>query len=842
MHKLTPYLWYPVLVGNALLLLALTRMADMPLPVTVYLPIVMTAGALFCLEWARPARRQWWPATRDLQGDSLYMLIVQIVLPRALMLLLAVRLEAAGARDLGPAWWPQAWPYAAQLLLMLLLADLLRYWLHRACHALPALWRLHEAHHAPRLLYTLNVGRFHPLEKCLHFALDTLPFVLLGVGPEVIAGYYVLYSVNGFFQHANVRLRYGGLNYLVASATAHRWHHAQGGAQGPCNFGSTLIVWDLLFGTFHLPRSQPRRIGIADASYPDDVLAQCLRPFGRLHVRSRLVQCLLGIVLRLRLAVAALRYSRLCVNPMRGQRRLLRRILHENRDSAFGQRYRFADLPDERAYTSQLPIHEYEALRPYVEAEIDSGKAMLTAARPRRYLQTSGTTGKPKLIPVTPAFEENLRQTQRLSAALQYRACPRAFDGALLVIAGAATESLLPDGRPIGAASGLLAGKLPWLLRDRLVLPAELSDIADAGLRQLLILRLALARRDLTLMATANVTTLLALLRLYREQRTQLLADLREGGFQREAELPARVREAVRARLAPDRARADELAALGAAPRIADLWPRLAAIATWTSGSAAVALGRLREELDPACRVLELGYLASEYRATLTLGRQSGSGLPNIDANFFEFVACADWDRGERRTLTLDGLRKGTDYYVIVTTVSGLYRYFINDIVRVTGFAWRMPLLRFVQKGKGVTSITGEKLYECQLLAAVQSAAAEHEVAPMFVYALANEITTAYEIYLECDGARPPALPLAAAIDAALCRQNLEYAAKRASGRLGAASLHWLRPGSFDALRRRAVDHGQRDAQFKIVALDYRARCPFDIDKYLATGGVQCTH
>jgi len=106
---------------------------------------------------------------------------------------------------------------------MVLAVDLLRYALHRACHRYPLLWRLHEVHHSPEILYALNVGRFHPIEKALHFMLDTVPFLIFGVAPEVIAGYFLLYSVNGFFQHSNLRLRYGWLNYLVGSAETHRW-------------------------------------------------------------------------------------------------------------------------------------------------------------------------------------------------------------------------------------------------------------------------------------------------------------------------------------------------------------------------------------------------------------------------------------------------------------------------------------------------------------------------------------------------------------------------------------------------------------------------------------------
>ena len=66
------------------------------------------------------------------------------------------------------------------------------------------------------------------------------------------------------------------------------------------------------------------------------------------------------------------------------------------------------------------------------------------------------------------------------------------------------------------------------------------------------------------------------------------------------------------------------------------------------------------------------------------------------------------------------GSKPGRRYYVLFTTAAGLYRYFMNDLVEVTGFFHRTPLLRFVQKGKGVTSLTGEKLYEAQAIEAVQ--------------------------------------------------------------------------------------------------------------------------
>ena len=836
MHRFSLYLWYPLLLVSAVAMFALLRTMDASLLATTYLPILVTGAALVVLEWARPARASWRPVRDEVRRDALYMLAVQIIVPRALMLLMVIGLGNAEVVRTDLDGWPSAWPYPVQVFLMLVAADFMRYWLHRACHRWTPLWRFHEVHHAPERLYALNVGRFHPLEKCCQFAVDTVPFVLLGVRPEVIGGYYLLYAVNGLFQHANVRMRYGWANYLVGSAETHRWHHVRDAKGGHCNYGATLILWDRLFGTFYLPRALPHRIGITDTTYPRGLLAQWLRPFQAPLARGILGRVLLKSALRLVLLVEGLRLGRDIFDPKRRQRAVLARIIEANRDTSFGRLHRFDKLGDYAAFARRVPINSYEDLRPFVEEEIRSGTQALTRERPVRFVQTSGTTGQPKLVPLTDTVLRYAARMQRLAAALQYRACPRAFDGAILAIVGAADETRLTDGRIVGAASGALAGHTHWLLRERFVLPPVVASIDDATLKYLVVLRLALARRDVSLCVTANATTVLALLRLYHEHHAALIEDLRQGTFFRQDDLAKSVAAELAPRMRADPRRAAELACLGAAANLGELWPSLAAVVTWTSGSAAIALGRLQQVLAPDCRILELGYLASEFRATLTLGHRAGSGLPTLDSNFFEFAERNSWERGERALVTLDGVRKGVDYYIVVTTPGGLYRYFINDLVRVTGSIGRTPLLRFVQKGRGVTNLTGEKLYESQVLDAVKQVATDAGIEVVFALTLANEATFRYDVYLETDSAmRPDCEPVAAALDTILKQTNVEYAGKRAGDRLHAPRVRWLRAGSYEALRAWSCERGQREAQFKVVSLDYRARFAFDIDACVAT-------
>ena len=209
------------------------------------------------------------------------MVAVQMVLPQLLGLVVALTLLDSLETLALPMvrLWPRALSVWLQVALMLVVAELLRYPLHVAAHNTKTLWRLHAVHHSPKKLYWLNVGRFHPAEKALHYTLDTLPFLLVGVGPEVVALYFVFYAVNGFYQHSNVDVRYGPLNYLVSGPELHRWHHSKQIDESNRNYGNNLIVWDLVFGTWFLPRdARVGDLGLLNRDYPPDFVGQMTAP------------------------------------------------------------------------------------------------------------------------------------------------------------------------------------------------------------------------------------------------------------------------------------------------------------------------------------------------------------------------------------------------------------------------------------------------------------------------------------------------------------------------------------------------------------------------------------
>jgi hypothetical protein len=478
-------------------------------------------------------------------------------------------------------------------------------------------------------------------------------------------------------------------------------------------------------------------------------------------------------------------------------------------------------------------VQDYEALRPYIDDQRRTGAQALTAESPVFYAQTSGSTGTPKYIPITPSGLEMHRAEQALFSYLQFRACPQAFGGKALGIMGAAVEGHLDTGHAVGSVSGHLYQALPPSVQSRFVVPPAVSGISDYDLKYLVILRLALAEPGITYMGTPNPSTFLRLLDILNARRDLLLRSLHTGTLDGLDGLDGAVREAVTARLRADPARAASLRA-AASLTFANVWPDIRLVTTWTGGSCGIALEALRRKLPTEAMVMELGYQSSEFRGTIALDAETPHGLPPLHHHFFEFVEQATWDSGHAAFCTLGELEAGRRYYILVTTASGLYRYFMNDLVEVSGFFHRTPLLRFIQKGKGVTSLTGEKLYEGQAIDAVLNTTVSHGVASSFFLLVADENTSAYQLLVESDdGIRSDSREFAAAVDRRLGELNIEYHAKRLSGRLGPLTIAWLKHGAADAYKRACIGAGQREGQFKPAVLQYRRNLILSFDDYL---------
>ena len=236
------------------------------------------------VERIHPRHPSWNRARGDVQTDSIHLVVSMIALPPLLeigLLMLLLGASVQLSEMVGTTLWPAEASLVVQLVLAMVISQFGEYWVHRLMHTHPLLWRLHATHHSPRRLYWLNAARFHPLDTAISYVAGNAPLILLGAGPDVLLLYTVWIAVHGMFQHCNIHLRLGPLNWIFSMAELHRWHHSLVLEEANANYGNNLLFWDIVFGTVYWPadRDASERIGLAEIEdFPQDYLGQILSP------------------------------------------------------------------------------------------------------------------------------------------------------------------------------------------------------------------------------------------------------------------------------------------------------------------------------------------------------------------------------------------------------------------------------------------------------------------------------------------------------------------------------------------------------------------------------------
>jgi hypothetical protein len=517
------------------------------------------------------------------------------------------------------------------------------------------------------------------------------------------------------------------------------------------------------------------------------------------------------------------RFYGACRRPAETQRRMLAAIVRRNADTEFGRLHGFGRIGTLEEFQRSVPISSYEDLVPYIEAATDGKPKQLTSRSPRLFTTTSGTTGARKYIPMT---EEGRRTKSRLMALWLFglfRDHPGITKGRIMSVVSPEVESHSPSGIPIGSESGHRYRNLPRPVRWMYSSPYEVFTLEDYEAKYYALLRVA-AGQDITCIVTPNPSTIVLLGDRLAEHAERIIRDVHDGSLSEEFNIPSHIKRSMRLR--PNPARARELEdAVGKGDgylRPGHAWPRIAAIGCWRGGTVGSYLATFDRYFPRRPPIRDLGYLATEVSGSVPLSDETDAGVLAVITSVFEFRPEEDEGAG---LLPVERLEVGRRYFIFVTTPSGLYRYDMNDIVEVVGTFERTPLIRFVQKGKGVVSFTGEKLYETQVIAAVEEALTDRRGTYNFIAAVAELIQETSRprlvFLIEFDDRvddRDGSL-LVRRLDEELGNQNSEYSAKRKSFRYDPPIMRVVRRGQFDAYRRRMVERGRSDGQFKVLRL-----------------------
>jgi len=489
-----------------------------------------------------------------------------------------------------------------------------------------------------------------------------------------------------------------------------------------------------------------------------------------------------------------LRFRQALAHPSKAQRGLLRHYLQPNAGTAFGRAHRFSEIRTAEEYRERVPLATWEDLAPWVERIAAGEMGILTRSPVRTLEPTSGSSSAAKLIPYTPVLQREIRRAVAPWIVDLYARRPR-------LISGTAYWSITPlaleeeqTTRPVRVGfeedTEYLGGFWSRLVDATLAVPGSVRHIRSMEAFRYTTLLFLLRRRDLSLISVWHPSFLTLLLGVLPDFWKSLLRDI-ERGTDRLAPHPRRA--AGLRKLTPD--------------ATARIWPHLGLISCWGDAHAALSLPELARTF-PGVEIQPKGLLATEGFVTIPF---AGLWPIAIRSHFFEFFP---EDGGDPRFAW--EIEEGVVYSVVLTTGGGLYRYRLQDRVRVEGFVQETPSLRFLGKEGHVSDLRGEKLHESFVASALARVFEQTGLTPRFaMLAPADEGPAGYVLYLEAE--ESPA-GLADRVDEELSA-NPHYRLCRALEQLASVRIHRVEKDAFS----RYLDHcqwrGQRIGDVKPLAL-----------------------
>jgi sterol desaturase/sphingolipid hydroxylase (fatty acid hydroxylase superfamily) len=184
--------------------------------------------------------------------------------------------------------WIGGLPFFAELFLVLLVADLVQYWTHRAYHEIPFLWRFHAVHHSAEYMDWMAGSRLHLFELLTTRVSILGVLYVLGFTEASMNVYIVIVGFQAVFNHANVAVpavfARAPLKWLIVTPDFHHWHHSSEREAIDRNYAAHFAFIDYLFGTaVKSDRRFPGKYGVLGDYMPASYFKQQLFPFTWRH-------------------------------------------------------------------------------------------------------------------------------------------------------------------------------------------------------------------------------------------------------------------------------------------------------------------------------------------------------------------------------------------------------------------------------------------------------------------------------------------------------------------------------------------------------------------------------
>lgn len=505
---------------------------------------------------------------------------------------------------------------------------------------------------------------------------------------------------------------------------------------------------------------------------------------------------------------------------------LLLNILKENASTEFGQLHHFADITSVEQYKNLMPITSYDDYEPYINRMVNEHEDNLLTSYPiQHYMESSGTQGTAKYLPLTNPSKEIVNT---LSKQLFSRICDLMGDAwtyhKLLLLIIPADKTLVEHADRNSLSTELFIGIFDEYIADFVVSPMLAYDKGRTTDTQYLHALYALADENMSSIFSPFMSFILEFINYVNANKDMLIQNIETGTIDDSIQISEEDRLALLATMKPNKSRANHLRKIFQAyptswPK--KIWPNLDLILSTSSGSFLECTEVVRKYVGADVNIMGLGLGASEcvFSMPVELNQNDAVLLPHT--GFFEFLPLGKNDY--TKTLTLDELEIGKEYELLVTTISGLYRYQMRDAVTVTGMYLNTPKIQFSHRIDQTINIFGEKTSELLLRKIVYETAAENNLGihNFSVYPDTTSAPMKYVLFIEFnDCSQPiPHKQIQTIMENKLRSYNFLYTLFSDSGKLAPLKLHILQKNSYINYKQRLLIEGNNISQIKPVRI-----------------------
>ena len=511
-------------------------------------------------------------------------------------------------------------------------------------------------------------------------------------------------------------------------------------------------------------------------------------------------------------------------DPMKYNTDLLMKILEDNKDTEFGQKYDFANIKSIEEYQNKVPVTDYDSYADCIYRMTENGeKNLLTSYEVVHYAKSSGTMGNPKRIPYSSRSEEiNFKYNYAYLFNLCAEKVGMEWIKYPFLNLAEISISKLPSGDTYGSVSGKFLEGFGEEFSDFITSPIEALMPTIGTNTRYIHTRFALVNPDISFTLTSFVSLFLEVLRYIKGNWELLVRDIENGTIDESIEMSDEIRESLLQKIEPMPERAEELRKIFEEgfdePIVPKIWPRMRFLIGCGAGGFINFLEKIKEFTGPDFHYALVGLTASEGMFSLFTELSNTDTVLIPDSMFYEFLPL-DAKGDYSKIVTLDKLEEGKEYEIITTNLSGFYRYRIKDVIRCIGKYNNTPKIEYLYRLDQCLSLTGEKVNEEHMRQAAYKIEKDFgfDLVDFSVYADLDSSPMRYVYLMEVEDL-PKGVTreiLREELNENFCAAEEVLGYKIEKGLIGKTDLHFLQPETYLLYKELRIARGASSAQVK---------------------------